>query len=104
LPISGKAPIEGGTATAELISASGGACRFVSTDVADGQSIEDAVEQAVAGYGRLDIMVNNAAIYTSTGLLETSSEDWRRVMAVNVEGVFLGASTRDAVPEAGTPR
>jgi NAD(P)-dependent dehydrogenase (short-subunit alcohol dehydrogenase family) len=35
-------------------------------------------------------MVNNAAIYTSTSLVDTSEEEWRRVMAVNVDGVFFG--------------
>ena len=39
-------------------------------------------------FGRLDIMVNNAAIYTSTNLLETTPEQWDQVIAVNVTGVF----------------
>jgi NAD(P)-dependent dehydrogenase (short-subunit alcohol dehydrogenase family) len=44
----------------------------------------------VAEYGALHVMVNNAAIYTGTDLLATSEDDWDRVMAVNLRGVFNG--------------
>ena len=45
---------------------------------------------AVERYGRLDVMVNNAAIFTGHALLETTEEEWDRTMAVNVKGVFFG--------------
>lgn len=46
--------------------------------------------------GGLDILVNNAGIFMMKALVDTSLEEWRRLHAVNVEGVFLG--TRAAIP------
>ncbi len=83
-------PIEGGAPTLELIAAAGGDARAFAVDVADPVALEQAVNDVVAGYGRLDVMVNNAAIYTGTNLLDTTPEQWDRVMAVNLRAVFLG--------------
>jgi glucose 1-dehydrogenase len=41
-------------------------------------------------HGRLDVIVNNAATYTGTKLLDTTEEQWNRVMAVNLTGMFFG--------------
>lgn len=49
-----------------------------------------------AAFGALDILVNNAGLWLFKPITETSLEDWRRLHAVNVEGVFLG--TRAAIP------
>src|ERR1700733_8569361 len=49
-----------------------------------------AVDAAVREFGRLDVLVNNAGIGPSKPLLETSLEDWRAVMRINLDGVFLG--------------
>jgi NAD(P)-dependent dehydrogenase (short-subunit alcohol dehydrogenase family) len=49
-----------------------------------------AVDAAVREFGRLDVLVNNAGIGPSKPLLETSIEDWRAVMGINLDGVFLG--------------
>ncbi|MEX0809256.1 MAG: glucose 1-dehydrogenase [Dongiaceae bacterium] len=57
-------------------------------------SIEDdwirLIEAVLAAHGRLDVLVNNAGIQFSKTLAETTLEDWRRVMAVNADGAFLG--------------
>src|SRR5207253_10297370 len=55
-----------------------------------------AVETAERLYGRLDILVNNAGILIRKGIEETTEDDWDRIMAVNVKGVFLG--TKHAIP------
>src|SRR5689334_13335039 len=68
------APIEGGAPTAELIAQAGGTALFVETDIAAWSSVDALVGTATARFGRLDILVNNAAVYTSTTLLETSPE------------------------------
>jgi NAD(P)-dependent dehydrogenase (short-subunit alcohol dehydrogenase family) len=54
-----------------------------------------AIDAALDRHGGLDVLVNNAGIALVRSLLETSLEDWRRVHAVNLDGVFLG--TRCAV-------
>jgi NAD(P)-dependent dehydrogenase (short-subunit alcohol dehydrogenase family) len=47
-------------------------------------------------FGRLDILVNNAGVTMSGKIEDTAVEDWRRIMEVNVDGVFLG--TKHAIP------
>ena len=83
-------PIEGGETTEALVRQAGGTAISQRTDVSQWSDIDALVEAAVSRFGRLDVMVNNAAIYTSTNLVETSEEQWNRVMAVNVTGVFHG--------------
>jgi glucose 1-dehydrogenase len=83
-------PIEGGDATADVIGRSGGSAVFVRTDVSRPADIDVLVGGAAARFGRLDIMVNNAATYSGTTLLETTSAQWERVMAVNMTGLFNG--------------
>ena len=75
----------------------GGECVFVHLDVTQEAEWQQAVETAVARFGKLDILVNNAGIALRGVLEDTSSEDWDRVMAVNAKGVFLG--TKAAIPE-----
>ena len=48
------------------------------------------ISNTVARHGRLDVMVNNAAIFSGTGLLDTSAEQWEHVMRVNLTGMFNG--------------
>ena len=83
-------PREGGGRTVDEIVSDGGRAEFVACDVSQEAEVEAAVAKAVALGGRIDIMVNNAAIGTDTPLLETSVADFDRVMAVNARGVFLG--------------
>ena len=75
----------------------GGECIFVHLDVTQESQWQQAVETAVARFGKLDILVNNAGIALRGVLEDTSSEDWDRVMDVNAKGVFLG--TKAAIPE-----
>ena len=88
-------PREGGTATAELIAQVGGSVLDHPTDVSDEAQVRALVLAAVQRFGRLDVMVNDAAIGESEPLLETTLEAWERVLAVNLRGVFLGC--REAV-------
>ncbi len=68
----------------------GEAALFVRLDVTDEGEWERAVAAAEASFGRLDVLVNNAGVVRSAPLLETSLEDYRRVVEVNQTGVFLG--------------
>lgn len=74
----------------------------VTVDVTDEQQVRNAVAQTVSELGALNVVVPNAGITTTTPILDTSFEDWRKVMAVNLDGVFL--TIRHALPallEAG---
>ena len=90
LRMSIRSPIEGGDRTAEIITRSGGEAFFEKTDVARWEDIDALIVRTVARHGRLDIMVNNAATYSGTALLDTSAEQWEQVMAVNLTGMFNG--------------
>jgi glucose 1-dehydrogenase len=83
-------PLEGGDRTADIIRNSGGEAFFERIDVVRWDEIDSLIVKAVARYGRLDIMVNNAATYSGTSLLDTSAEQWEQVMAVNLTGMFNG--------------
>jgi NAD(P)-dependent dehydrogenase (short-subunit alcohol dehydrogenase family) len=80
-----------GAATAQSIAASGGASLFVETDVADRISVESMVARAVAAFGSIDVLVNNAGVNVFHEPLETSDEDWRRCLAVDLEGAWFAS-------------
>jgi NAD(P)-dependent dehydrogenase (short-subunit alcohol dehydrogenase family) len=65
-------------------------------DVADGDAVFVAVRHAAAHFGRLDALVNNAGTAVFKPLLETTAEEWARVLAVNLTGPFL--SVQAAAP------
>jgi glucose 1-dehydrogenase len=83
-------PLEGGESTVDLIVRSGGVATYQYTDVASWDDVDALVGQTVARHGRLDVMVNNAAIFSGTALLDTSAAEWERVMGVNLTGMFYG--------------
>ena len=85
----------GNDVVAEIQSA-GGEAVFVSLDVTNEEAWRAAVAAVESAYGRLDILVNNAGIAIIESVDKISLEDWRAVMAVNIDGVFLG--TKHAVP------
>ncbi len=69
---------------------------FVHLDVTRESEWQSAVETAIGKYGGLNILVNNAGILIRKGIEETTEEEWDRIMAINVKGVFLG--TKHAIP------
>ncbi|CDX40183.1 Glucose 1-dehydrogenase 2 [Mesorhizobium sp. ORS 3359] len=81
-------PIEGGERTVEMIRSAGGNAVYMKTDISDWNAVDALVGATVDRFGRLDVMVNNAAIYTSTNLVETTPEQWSRVIGVNLTGFF----------------
>jgi glucose 1-dehydrogenase len=83
-------PLEGGEPTLDLIARSGGTAFFEKTDVGSWDDVDAVIGNTVARHGRLDVMVNNAAIFSGTALLETSEAQWEHVMRVNLTGMFYG--------------
>jgi 3-oxoacyl-[acyl-carrier protein] reductase len=79
--------IERATATAREV---GPAVKAYSCNVADLASIEKARDATLADFGRIDILLNNAGIAGANATVwNTSVEEWRRVMAINLDGPFL---------------
>lgn len=60
-------------------------------DVADTPSVAAAADRTMAEFGRLDVWVNNAGIFPPGTALETTDEQWDRVLDVNLRGSFVGA-------------
>lgn len=81
-------PKEGGVPTEDVIMQTGGTALWVKCDISNWDDVDAMVARAVAEWGRLDILVNNAAHWTSTRLTETTTEQWREVMDVNADGYF----------------
>ncbi len=82
--------------TIEMIRAQGGTAEVFLGDVTRPEVVEAMVGEAVSRFGRLDILVNNAAIRRETGILEMSLEEWREVFAVVLDAAFL--TTKAAMP------
>ncbi len=88
---------EEGKKVEEEIRKSGGEATFVHMDVTSEADWRGTIETAVQKYGKLNILVNNAAIDTpGTRIEDCSEEQWDRIMAVNAKGAFLG--TKHAIP------
>jgi NAD(P)-dependent dehydrogenase (short-subunit alcohol dehydrogenase family) len=86
--------VDEGEATARSLGDRG---TFVEHDVSSPDSWQSLRSQIVQRFGRLDILVNNAAIIIPGSIEDISYEDWRRVQAVNIEGVYLGCQTAIAL-------
>ncbi|MDA0230521.1 MAG: SDR family NAD(P)-dependent oxidoreductase, partial [Proteobacteria bacterium] len=86
---------ERGGAVVAGIQDAGGDALFVNLDVTEEASWQAAIGAIETEFGRLDILVNNAGIAIIESVDEMSFADWRAVMAVNIDGVFLG--TKHAV-------
>jgi NAD(P)-dependent dehydrogenase (short-subunit alcohol dehydrogenase family) len=80
-----------GAATVARIEAAGGRAVHHKTDVSDPASVKAMTEAALAAFGRIDVLVNNAAIFASLekkSFLDIGSDEWDRLMAVNLRGPF----------------
>ena len=75
--------------TLEELERAGAEALSVPGDVSDEAAVRGMVEAVMAGFGRVDVLVNNAGISLITPAEETTSADWRRVIEVNLTGPFL---------------
>jgi NAD(P)-dependent dehydrogenase (short-subunit alcohol dehydrogenase family) len=82
--------------TVALIRAEGGEAAAVAADVTRADACRAMVDAAVARWGGLDVLHNNVGVESRKDLLDTTEEEWDRVLAVDLKSVFL--STRAAVP------
>ncbi len=88
-----------GTETARRVEEAGGVATFVRTDVSKEADARSMVDHAMATFGRLDVLYNNAGIMPEAdhSVIDTDVATWDAVMAVNVRGVFLGC--KYAIPQ-----
>ena len=73
----------------ELITTKGGHAIAVQADVANADSVDQMVKQAMDAFGRVDILVNNAGITRDTLLMRMKEDDWDAVLDTNLKGIFL---------------
>jgi len=81
-------------ATAELekqIAASGGQAVGVRADVSKVAELQVLVDSSVKAFGRVDILVNNAGVETRTSLLDTTEEQYDRVLSINLKSAFFAS-------------
>ena len=88
---------EEGRQTETEINETGAECLFSRLDVTSEAEWQQAVTSTVARFGKLDVLVNNAAIFRTGLVEETTSEQWDQVLDTNAKGAFLG--TKHAIPE-----
>jgi NAD(P)-dependent dehydrogenase (short-subunit alcohol dehydrogenase family) len=87
---------EAGRQVEAAIRAAGGEATYVHLDVTSEDHWRAAVDTAVQHYGQLNVLVNNAGILLRKTIEEMTVEEWDRIMAINLKGVFLG--TKQAIP------
>src|SRR6476659_9456747 len=88
--------------TAAMIGEAGGEAAVHLADISDAQQARGLIEAAVARFGRLDVLVNNASVRRQTKFSELTVEEWREILGATLDGAFYCAHA--AVPhilEAG---
>jgi len=79
-----------GQAVAKDINAAGGKALYLHHDVASEEDWKSVIARTVKEFGRLDVLVNNAGVGVGAPPEEQTLEQWRWLMSINLDGVFLG--------------
>jgi NAD(P)-dependent dehydrogenase (short-subunit alcohol dehydrogenase family) len=78
-----------GNETVRTIQSSGGEAIFAQADVGNTEQVKNSIAAAVAKWGRIDALVNDAAMMTFTPIVDLPEDDWDKVLRVNLKSVFL---------------
>jgi NAD(P)-dependent dehydrogenase (short-subunit alcohol dehydrogenase family) len=78
-----------GTTVVDGITTSGGRATFLAGDVANGADVQRAVDAALHHYGGLDLLWGNAGIGVFKNVVDTTEDEWDRIVAINLKGAYL---------------
>src|SRR5262249_18215965 len=86
--------------TADAIAATGRRVLAIKADVGNTQDIDRMVSEAVASFGKIDVLVNNAGVTRRAHIMDLTEADWDRIFRVNAKGVFfcLQRVAREMIP------
>jgi len=87
--------LDAAEATADEIRSAGGDALAVAMDVTDEAQVVDGIAKAVAHYGRIDVLVSNAGIQIVNKVTDFSYADWKKMLAIHLDGAFL--TTRECL-------
>jgi 3-oxoacyl-[acyl-carrier protein] reductase len=82
---------EGAAATARELGTAGHQALAIEMDVSEPATVTNTVQEILRTFGRLDVLVNNAGVGGNTPFLETTLEEWERIIRINLTGAFLVA-------------
>ncbi|MDC7806507.1 3-hydroxybutyrate dehydrogenase [Luteimonas sp BLCC-B24] len=94
--------LDAAEATANGIRDAGGDALAVAMDVTDEAQVVDGIAKAVAHYGRIDVLVSNAGIQIVNKVTDFSYADWKKMLAIHLDGAFL--TTRECLRDMETRR
>lgn len=75
--------------TANIINESGGTASSIKTDISDVNQVNNMIEKALNKFKKIDILINNAGQFLEKPVLDTTVEDWEKIMGANLKGMFL---------------
>ena len=81
--------LEAATATANEIVKAGGTAMAVAMNVTDEAQVDKGVAEAVAAYGGMDVLISNAGIQIISPLVDLSYDNWKKMLAIHLDGAFL---------------
>jgi 3-oxoacyl-[acyl-carrier protein] reductase len=83
--------VQGANAAAGKLKETGAQAHGFAVNVADARSVEGMLKDIVTQLGRVDILINNAGVGGNTPFLETTLENWNRIISINLTGAFIVA-------------
>ena len=87
--------LEAANAAAAEITSQGGTAMAVAMNVTDEAQVDQGIADAVAAYGGLDVLISNAGIQIISSIVDSSLENWRKMLAIHLDGAYL--TTRAAM-------